>query len=79
MKRPIVSSLNNWFSFPQLADAKKRSDEDQVEIEELQAIKRKQDKEMEALNDRIEELKAENQKVVKSKKKVQEEVRKNAF
>lgn len=46
-----------------------------MEIEELQAAKRKQDKEMEALNDRIEELKAENQKALKSKKKVQEEVR----
>ncbi len=58
----------------QLADAKKRSDDDQVDIEELQAAKRKQDKEVEALNDRIEQAKAEAQKALKSKKKVQEEV-----
>lgn len=42
-------------------------------MEELQGAKRKQDKEMEALQDRIDELSADNHKVVKSKKKIQEE------
>ena len=40
----------------------------------MQAAKRKQDKELEALHERIDELSAENQKVNRSKKKVQEEV-----
>lgn len=42
----------------------------------MQAAKRKVDKEMEALQDRIDEMTSENNKVVKSKKKVQEEVSK---
>ena len=46
-----------------------------IELEEMQAAKRKLDKEMEAQQDRIDELIAENHKVVKSKKKIQEEVR----
>lgn len=58
----------------QLADAKKRADELQIEVEEYQGAKRKVDKEMEGLQDRIDELTAENNKVIKSKKKVQEEV-----
>ena len=45
-----------------------------MEMEELQNAKRKLDKEMEALQDRIDELTAENSKIAKSKKKVQEEV-----
>lgn len=44
-------------------------------MEEIQAAKRKLEKEMEALQDRIDELTAENSKISKSKKKVQEEVR----
>lgn len=40
----------------------------------MQAAKRKVDKEMEAQQDRIEEMTAENHKIAKSKKKVQEEV-----
>ena len=45
-----------------------------MEMEELQNAKRKLDKEMEALQDRIDEMTAENSKIAKSKKKVQEEV-----
>ncbi len=45
-----------------------------MENEELQNAKRKVDKELEALQDRIEELMAENNKIAKSKKKIQEEV-----
>lgn len=44
-------------------------------MEELQNAKRKVDKEMEALRDQIEILTADNAKIAKSKKKVQEEVR----
>ena len=40
----------------------------------MQAAKRKQDKEIESLQERIEELAAENQKIARSKKKLQEEV-----
>ena len=58
----------------QLADAKKKVDEDQQEIEELQGAKRKVDKEIESLHERIEELTAENQKTARSKKKIQGEV-----
>jgi len=54
---------------------RKKADDLGGEVEEIQAAKRKTDKEMEALQDRIDELTAENQKVLKSKKKVQEEVR----
>ena len=65
--------------FPQqLADTKKKVDEDQVEIEDLQGIKRKLDKEIESLHERIEELTAENQKTTRSKKKIQGEVRHTA-
>ena len=49
-------------------------DEDQQEIEELQGVKRKLDKEIESLHERIEELTAENQKTARSKKKIQGEV-----
>ncbi len=49
-------------------------DEDQQEIEELQGAKRKVDKEVESLHERIEELTAENQKTTRSKKKIQGEV-----
>ena len=58
----------------QLADAKKKVDEDQAEIEEMQGAKRKVDKEIESLHERIEELMAENQKTTRSKKKIQGEV-----
>ena len=61
-----------------MADAKKKVDEDQVEIEEMQGIKRKLDKEIESLHERIEELTAENQKTARSKKKIQGEVRHTA-
>ena len=60
--------------FIQLADSKKKVDEDQQEIEELQGAKRKVDKEIESLHERIEELTAENQKTARSKKKIQGEV-----
>ncbi len=58
----------------QLAEAKKQGDTAQTEMEELQNAKRKLDKEIEALRDNIEALTAENAKVIKSKKKIQEEV-----
>ena len=61
-------------TFAQLLDAKKKSDDDQTEIEEMQSARRKQDKEMEALQERIEELTAEIQKTLRSKKKLQDEV-----
>ena len=38
------------------------------------AAKKKQDKEMEALQERIDELQSENTKLIKSKKRLQEEV-----
>ena len=59
-----------------MADSKKKVDEDQQEIEELQGAKRKVDKEVESLHERIEELTAENQKTARSKKKIQGEVSK---
>ena len=77
MGKKITSfSCENSF---QLTDAKKRADDSQIEVEELQTAKRKLDKEMEALQDRIEEMAAENHKIAKSKKKVQEEVCKSFF
>lgn len=59
----------------QLTDAKKKADETQIEVEEIQGAKRKLDKEAETLQERIEELMAENNKIARSKKKLQEEVR----
>ena len=59
---------------PQLNDAKKKVDDNQTEIEEVQNAKRRMDQEVKALNERLEEMKAENQKLTRSKKKVQEEV-----
>ena len=55
-------------------EAKKKSDDDQAEIEELETARRRQDKEMEALKEHVEALTAENQKTLRSKKKLQEEV-----
>ena len=43
-------------------------------MEEVQNAKRKVEKEIEALQDRIDALTTENSKVTKSKKKLQEEV-----
>lgn len=60
----------------QLAEAKKKADDTQLEVEETQGAKRKLDKDFQDLQDRIEVLTAENVKVARSKKKVQEEVRK---
>ena len=57
-----------------VTDAKKKSDEDQAQLEEAMATKKKQDKEMEAVQERIDELQAENAKLIKSKKRLQEEV-----
>lgn len=62
------------FQTLQLADAKKRTDDIQQELEEMQNAKRKQDKEVEALQDNIDQLTAENNKLARSKKKIQEEV-----
>lgn len=50
-----------------------------MEVEEIQAAKRKVDKEMESLQDRIDEMQAENNKLAKSKKKIQEEVKRGIF
>ena len=57
-----------------MADAKKKADESQIEVEEIQQAKRKLDNDMKALQENIETLQAENNKMAKSKKKVQEEV-----
>ena len=69
-------SFNCYISvgFTKVTDAKKKSDESQAQLEEAMAAKKKQDKEMEALQERIDELQAENAKLIKSKKKLQEEV-----
>ena len=67
-------SLPHSLSFWQLNDAKKKVDDDQVEMEEIQNGKRKLDQEVKALQERLEELKAENAKLARGKKKVQEEV-----
>ena len=61
-------------SSAQFNDAKKKSDDDQVDLEEVQNAKRKLDQEVKALQERLEEMKAENQKLARGKKKVQEEV-----
>ena len=70
-----VHKISIHISCPmQLADSKKKVDDDQIEIEELQGAKRKVDKEVESLHERIDELTAENQKIARSKKKIQGEV-----
>ena len=46
-----------------------------MELEEVQNGKRKLDQEVKALQERLEELKAENAKLTRGKKKVQGEVR----
>lgn len=58
----------------QLAEAKKKADDDMAELEEVQNARRRLDKEIEALNERIEELTAENAKTNRSKKKIQGDV-----
>lgn len=55
-------------------DAKHRSDEDQMALEELQMAKKRTEKEVEVLQERIDEFKNENSKMNKGKKKLQEEV-----
>ena len=60
--------------FIKVTDAKKKSDEDQAQLEDAMATKKRQDKEMEALQERIDELQSENAKLIKSKKRLQEEV-----
>ena len=78
---PPLSSLCGPLSIPlspsageQLNEAKKKVDDDQVELEEVQNARRKLDLEAKALQERLEELKAENAKLTRGKKKVQEEV-----
>ena len=61
-------------STPQLAEAKRKSDDDQTQMEELRSSRKKMEKDMEALRERVDELMAENQRVTRSKKKIQEEV-----
>lgn len=55
-------------------DAKHRSDEDQMALEEMQMAKKRTEKEAEALQERLDELQNENSKLNKSRKKLQEEV-----
>ena len=58
----------------QLNDAKRKSDEDQMAYEDLQSSKKKVEKDAETLNDRMGELSNDNMKLLRSKKKIQEEV-----
>lgn len=58
----------------QLSEAKKKADEDMAELEEVQNARRRLDKEIEGLNERIEELGADNAKTNRSKKKIQGDV-----
>ena len=62
-------------SAPQLAEAKRKSDDDQTQMEELRGGRKKMEKDMEALRERVDELMTENQRVTRSKKKIQEEVK----
>jgi len=57
-----------------LNDAKHRSDDDQMALEEMQMAKKRTEKEAEALQERLDELQNENTKLIKSRKKLQEEV-----
>ena len=86
---PVFSSLS-WaplslflplplLSPGQLNEAKKKVDDDQLELEEVQNGKRKLDQEVKALQERLEELKAENAKLARGKKKVQGEVQLASF
>ena len=75
----LIIYMTLYKLFIQLADSKKKVDEDQQEIEELQGAKRKVDKEIESLHERIEELTAENQKTARSKKKIQGEVSNQSY
>ena len=74
----IVSDQSELMSLgcsaPQLAESKRKSDDDQTQIEELRNSRKKMEKDMEALRERVEEVMAENQRVTRSKKKIQEEV-----
>ena len=70
----ICSNYYISIGFIKVTDAKKKSDEDQAQLEEAMATKKRQDKEMEALQERIDELQSENAKLIKSKKRLQEEV-----
>ena len=58
----------------QLAEAKRKSDDDQTQMEELRGGRKKLEKDMEALREKVDELTTENQRVTRSKKKIQEEV-----
>ena len=59
---------------PQLQEAKRKNDEDQGQLEDLAAARKRQDKESEAMRERLAELQSENQRLSRSKKKMQEEV-----
>ena len=82
---PLSLFLSAPSSFPpplspgQLNEAKKKVDDDQLELEEVQNGKRKLDQEVKALQERLEELKAENAKLARGKKKVQGEVQLASF
>ena len=57
-----------------MAEAKKGADEKSVALEESDQMKKKLQREMEALQNQIEELQAQNSKLDKSRKKLQDEV-----
>ena len=58
----------------QLQEAKRKSDEDQGQLEDMTAARKRLDKDLEALRERVEELQNDNQRLNRSKKKLQEEV-----
>lgn len=75
----VTSACNDLYpdcSTTQLAEAKRKSDDDQTQMEELRNSRKKLDKDLEALRERVDELMSENQRVTRSKKKIQEEVSK---
>ena len=56
---------------------KRHGDEQNANMEELEACKKRYQKEMEALQSTVEELQSNNSKLEKSKKRLQEEVNDN--
>jgi chromosome segregation ATPase len=72
---PVKVQGSRVYSILQLAEAKKKADENQMEVEDTQGAKRKLDMELKAQQDHNEAMQAENNKLLKSKKKIQEEVK----
>ena len=65
---------STFFGRPQLDQLKKSGDETQIVLEDAEAAKKKLQREVEGLLQREEDLHAENSRLEKSKKKLQEEV-----